>query len=489
MDVIAARKGDFFIVKNNLAADIARKLSNLTFEEFELCAAWNTLRKISFQTIEQYAEKHSLDVDILKEFPSISSNVYYKATKELIFFFERDNNYERFRNTKCIIKKKQDFENDFKFKIPKSNFGFILNSFYMQNKEIPEYIKRIGSSIVRRLKTYLVQYNEITNSVHIIPKFLPLPTTLNQQNKIFIYENAYVFYPEDWQIIKKIRIYYKRLRASKRSSWFARLQNDEALLNEAIRKICPSPQRENKFKALYQKYVQLYLQHTNYHGPFIYECHKLRNRILIEGRLCKLCSKKLLPEDIFNLMIENERSSQLALMIDRINHYWFDHNSKKLFSSEPCLKVLEGRSNEEREKLLTNLDFLVNVKLQYWMKNSYNKYYTKIFKQSLELIDLSPVTKRIDEKRDEYHLMRSMMYSLSIYNPNKKIYQLKKLDKYIKFPIPLNNQEKANLITRYKNLTSRQTKAKEFLKIKYGFSEEIIQTANKIYNRTLSAAY
>ena len=81
------------------------------------------------------------------------------------------------------------------------------------------------------------------------------------------------------------------------------------------------------------------------------------------------------------------------------------------------------------------------------------------------------------------------MYSLSIYNPNKKIYQLKKLDKYIKFPIPLNNQEKANLITRYKNLTSRQTKAKEFLKIKYGFSEEIIQTANKIYNRTLSAAY
>ena len=100
MDIIAARKGDFFIVKHNLAADIAKKLSTLTFEEFELCAAWDTLRKISSQTTEQYAEKHGLNLDILKEFTSLSENVDYKATKDLIFFFERDNNYENFRNTK-----------------------------------------------------------------------------------------------------------------------------------------------------------------------------------------------------------------------------------------------------------------------------------------------------------------------------------------------------------------------------------------------------
>ncbi|MBP5399421.1 MAG: hypothetical protein J6Y53_03290 [Alphaproteobacteria bacterium] len=489
MDIIAARKGDFFIVKNNLAADIAKKLSTLTFEEFELCAAWDTLRKISSQTTEQYAEKHGLNLDILKEFTSLSENVDYKATKDLIFFFERDNNYENFRNTKCLIKQSQDFENDFKFKIPKSNFGFILDSFYMQNKEIPEFITRIGSSIIRRFKTYLVQYNDITQSAHIIPKLTSLPTTFNQQNKIFIYENAYMFYPEDWQTIKKIRIYYKRLRAAKRSSWFGRLQNDESLLNEAIKKICPSPQRENKYKALYKKYVQLYLQHTNYHGPFIYECHKLRNRILIEGRLCKFNSKKLLPEDIFNLMIENERSAHLALMIDRINHYWFDRNSKKLFSLEPCLRILEERNTEDREKLLSNLDFLVNVKLQHWMKTTYSKCYNKIYKQSLNLIDLSPITKVTDEKKEEYRLMRSMMYSLSIYNPAKNKYQIKKLDKYIRLPISLKNQEKTSLSMRYNNLMVRQIKAKEFIKIKYGLSEDLIAQANKIYNKTLSKRY
>lgn len=489
MDVIAAKEGDFFIVKNNLAADIADKLSHITFAEFELYAAWSTLRKISFQTIEQYTAKHNLDIDLLKEFPNISSNVYYKATKDLLFFFERDNNYERFRNTKCAIKNINFFENDFKFKIPKSNFGFILDSFYMQNKEIPEYIKRIGSSIVRRFKTYLVQYNEITKSAHIIPKFITLPTTFNQQNKIFIYENAYVFYPEDWQNIKKIRIYYKRLRAIKKSSWFGRLQNDENLLNEAIKKICPTPERENKYKALYQKYVQLSLQHTNYHGPFIYECHKLRNRIMIESRLCKLGSKKLLPEDIFNLMIENERSSQLALMIDRINHYWFDRNSKKLFSLEPCLKILENRNIEEREKLLSNLDFLVNVKLHHWMKTSYAKHYNTIFKQSLNLIDLAPLTKKIDDKKEEYRLMRSMMYGLLVYSPNKKKYQYKKLDKYIRQPIPLHSQEKNSLITRYRNLIIRQEKAKEFIKVKHSLDENIIEKAIKIYNKTLSIQY
>ena len=485
MEVIAARNGDFFIVKDNLAAETAAKLSNMTFEEFELYSAWDSLRNISSVTKEQFTAKNNLDINVLENFSLYGSQVYYKKTKDLRNFFEKDENYGLFRNTKCSIKKLKDFQNGFANKIPKRNLDFIYDRFCLQDKDIPEYIKRIGSSIKRRINPHIILYNSITGSPHILPHNSPIPITFNQQNKIIVYENIYIFYPEDWQIIKQIRQYYKELKAKQKNSWVARLQGDNSLLNSAIKKVCTSPQQISKYQALYNQYLQLSLQRTDYYTPFIYECQKLRNRIMIESRLCKVNSKRLLPEDIFYIMIENERSANLSIMFQNINDYWLDGDIKKLFTSEPCLKILQNKDQTEIRSLLKNLDFLVSIKLQYWMKNLYFEYYNKILEQSLKLIELSPLSKDIDTQRTEYHIMRSMMYSLKVYNPDKKIYEIKKLDQYIKLPIPLKPKDKERLLKRQNNLIARQNRVKEFLKIKHGFSDELIKKANRIYHQTL----
>lgn len=488
MEVIAARNGDFFIVKDNLAAETADKLSNMTFEEFELYSAWASLRNISSVTKEQFLLKHNLDINILDNFSSYYSQVYYKKTKDLRNFFEKDENYGRFRNTKCTIKKLKDFQNGFNNKIPKINLGFIYDCFCLKNENIPEYIKKIGTSIKRRITPHIILYNNITGSPHILPHQSATPIIFNQQNKIIVYENIYIFYPEDWYIIKQIRKCYKELKNKQKNSWITRLQNDNSILNSAIKKVCTSPQQISKYQALYNQYIQLSLQRTDYYTPFIYECQKLRNRIMIESRLCKTGSNRLLPEDIFNIMIENERSANLSIMFQNINNYWFDGDINKLFTSEPCLKILQNKNQTEIHSLLKNLDFLVSIKLQSWMKNSYSEYYNKILEQSLRLIELSPLSKDLDFKRTEYHLMRSMMYSLKVYDPDKKKYEIKKLDQHIKLPIPLNSKDKERLAKRQNNLIVRQNRVKEFLKIKHGFSDELIKKANTIYHKTLSRA-
>ena len=485
MDITAGKDGTFFVTKDDLNADIARELSEMTFKDFGHYVAWFTLQKISPQTCEQFAKKNNLKPEILKNFSAFNNAVYYKETEDLISFFEKDDNFRRFKKITCLKNdRKSNFANDFRYKVPKFSFGYIHDKFYLQNQEIPKFIKKAGITIKRISKTHLVQYNALTRKVHLLPTFDPDAKTINNENIIYFYENSYVFFPEDWKIIKQIDTEYAAQKPIQKTSWFPLKKNKNDIIAEIIKKIFPQAQIE-KYQSLYQKYDELRHFSTDYKSRFIYECHKMRNRILVEGRLRKLNNKKLLPEDTFTIIVENERSSHLALTFERINTYWHDRNFAKLCSSEPWLKPLENKKDTERDALLSDTKYIAQQKLQYWMENSYQKEYESLYNRALNLIDLSPITKEICGTKKELNLLLSMLYSFKIYNPTLQKYQIKHINVYSDQPIDISDQIKENLRKRYNDVSQRQTKALNFLKLRYGFSDELIKKATKIYNATL----
>jgi hypothetical protein len=485
MDITAGKDGTFFVTKDDLNADIARELSEMTFKDFGHYVAWFTLQKISPQTCEQFARKNNLKPEILQNFSAFNNAVYYKETEDLISFFEKDDNFRRFKRITCLKNdRKTNFTNDFKHNVPKFNFGYIHDKFYLQNQEIPKYIKKAGIAIKRISKTHLVQYNAITHKVHLLPTFTPDAKTVNNENIIYFYENSFIFFPEDWQIIRQIDSAYAAQKATQKTSWFPLKKNKNEIIAEIIKKISPPAQAE-KYLALYQKYVELSRFSTDYKSRFIYECHKMRNRILVEGRLRKLNNKKLLPEDTFTIIVENERSSHLALTFERINTYWHDRDFAKLCLAEPWLKPLENKKEAERDALLADTKYIAEQKLQYWMENSYKTEYESLYNRALTLIDLSPITKDICGTKKELNLLLSMLYSFKIYNPTLQRYQIKHINAYFDQPVDVNEQIKENLRKRYNDVSQRQTKALNFIKIRYGFSDELIKKATKIYNATL----
>lgn len=490
MDIVAGKNGSFFVVKGYVSEDIKLLLAQLTFADYGRCNAYETMKKISRFTIEQYAEKNSLDINVLKKFGILDEVVDYKATQELMFFIETETNREQLDSDRNITEiDPNNFKNGFLHPAPRELSGLLTDALEIKDEDVPQLLKRTGISIVRSVIQHFIKWNDITYKVDVIPGSKDAVKSAFNGKELIIGENCYIFHNDDWANIKKFEYEFKREKLARKNSWFKIDKPEDEIFEDVLKKLFKDKKQQLVVGALCRKYRELRKSRTDYRGIFIHEFHHLRNKLLIENRCLKNNSKALLAPDMYFIQVEDERSSYLAVTIDRINQYWVDHDWEKLLEKEPCFAILDSRSENERNKLLLNLDFVTNAKLKHWTENHLHEHLKRFVHRLPSLQSHCSVAKGIDEKRKEYLQMRSMLYSFWVYNPFTQRHKMVKLDKYIKIDIPVNKDVQENIIDKAQYYIDRKLSAKDMLGMKFGMGDRLIRKAANIYDSALRTKY
>ena len=487
MEIIAGKNGSFFVVTTNVDTDTLRKLADISFEEFGCYNAWQTMKRISGMGSAEYARKNGLRLDILEKFDRFADAVDIKATQDLMFFIENENGREQLENKPDMISiRPREFKNGFAYPLPRETERGIVDSFAIRDKDIPPLLKKIGTVIGRVPVNYDVKWNGVTYKPEVVPENPNSRKAFINGSNIFIGENCYNFDNKDLRYIRQIDKAFNDEKNSRQNSWYRLNKPENEILEHVVTKICGNNRYMVPiYTAMYKKYIELKNTHADYHAIFVHEAHHLRNRILLLNRSLKPNTKALGAVDMYYITVEDERSSHLAVIIDRINRYWKDRNWEELLSKEPCLEALRMRSVEDRNRLLSNLDFVTNIKLKHWTETYLDAHIERIALRLAFLQRYNSIAKGFDNKRNEYVLMRSLLYSYRVYNPRTGKYKMTRLDKYIKIDIPVTDQIMRNIIGRAKNFIDRKRRAKEMLKAKYGFTDKMIKTAANIYDASL----
>ena len=486
MDVIAGKNGSFFVVMGNIEANVAKTLASISFDQFSRYNAWSTMKKVSKLTDWEYAAQNSLDLNVLNDFSRYAKCVDWKATQDLAFFIEMEIGREQLDDdVELRIINPNNFQNGFRYTAPREVAGLLTDPVVLHDDDIPQLLKKTGISIKRMVLSNFVKWNSVTYRVDVVPANTEIKKVMAKGSEIAIGEFCYVFNSDDWTYIKNIDNAMKRCAGSKHKMWFLKNKTDEDVFNDVVKKICKDKNKQIMYSALYKKYVELQGRKADYRSVFAHEYHHVKNRILIENRCLKPDTKALLAADIYYILVEDERSAHLAVTLDRLDRYWHDHDWDSFARKEQCFAFLASHTEAERNRLLRNLDFVMNTKLKHWTYYSLDAHYQKLSLRLPWLLKYSSVAKGIDARRKEYILMRSMLYSFRVYDPDADKYKFVQLDKYIKINIPVSGKVMSNVIEKAQMFIDRKNNAKEMLKIKYGMTDRMIKVAANIYDDNL----
>ena len=483
MDVVAGKNGSFFVVRRKIGNTVINMLSDVSYDEYGRYHAYSTLKKISKDSCADYARKNGLHAGILENFSFIEDVVDFRATQDVMYFVESDDGRERNDGLLYdIVIDKSNYKNGFAHAAPREVSGLVTDSFSMPEKEVPLLLKNVGISIVRELLSNFVRWNDITYRVDIVPsRKLPYRTSFDGRN-LKIVEECYVFQSDDWNIIKKIEQKFVKEKARRQSSWFLGKKEDAELLQDILSATFKDKKMLRKYTDLCEAYRAVRRIRHDYIGAFITEFHGIRNRILLENYRLQPTSKALSAQNMYYILIENERSAAMAATIERLNTYWQNHSWRNLLALEPCFAVLSDRDEQMRDKLLCNMEFVLNVKLQYWNEHDFAEAMKKITFALPRLEAQNSLAKGEDTDNSCYLRQRSMLYSFYIYNPNRKKYELKCLDKFIKVDVPITLEAQQNIIDKAQYYIDRKKTDKQFLLMKEGISLSLLRKAAVIYD-------
>ena len=482
MDVVAGKGGNFFVVTGRINNVILSMLSEISYDELSKYNAYSTMRKISRQSCAEYAAKNGLNQRILENFSRLEEVIDYHATQDLMYFIESEDSRSRsdsFDND--VIIEPSNYSNGFLHAAPREVSGLITDSFHIPEDLSPRLLKSIGISIKRETLLHYVKWNNVTSKVDITPaKKMDYRSRFDNQS-IVIVENSYSFESGDWQYIKRVEQNFNKEKLKRKNSWFRKEVPDNELLEEIMQSIF-KPADLKKYRALYEAYQEIKKLRNDYVGDFIYAFHRFRNKLLIDNRCLHSKSVALGAHDMYNILVEDERSSAFAVTVYRLSRYWQNKNWDELLAKEPCLQVLAGRTVEVREKLLKNMEFVLNVKLKYWTENELRAHYPNFVNLLPAFEARNSVAKGEDSNRSEFFLQRSLMYSFFIYNPDLQKFELKNLSHLIKIDIPVDQYIQENIIKKAQYYLDRKKSAKKFLLTKDGISESLVKKAAVIFD-------
>jgi len=490
MDVVAGKNGSFFVVRKKVSNTVLGMLSDISYEDYSRYYAYSTLKKISNESCAEYAAKNNLKVGILEYFSMVEEAVDFRATQDLMFFIESDDGRNRTEDMDdSIVVEPGNYKNGFAHAAPREVSGLVTDSFYIPDSEVPRMLKSVGIEIVRELLSNFVKWNEITYRAEIVPsRKLEYRSTFDSKS-LKVVEECYVFQSDDWNIIKKIEHKFVREKARRQSSWFLKKKPDAEMLENILKSMFKDKKHLRKYTDLYEAYRAIRRIRHDYIGSFIHEFHHIRNKIVLENHRLRPGSRALSAKNLYFILVEDERSAAFAATINRINTYFENGNWNELLSLEPCFAVLDGRNAEMRDKLLKNMEFILNAKLQYWNEHEWPNYLKKFMARLPQLEAQNSLAKGEDLDGREYLRQRSVMYSFYIYNPEKKKYFIQNLSKYIKVEIPVTPEVQENIIDKAQYYIDRKKTSKNFLMMKEGMTEELLRKATIIYDshRRLSA--
>ncbi len=187
------------------------------------------------------------------------------------------------------------------------------------------------------------------------------------------------------------------------------------------------PYREQN---LYLIISQAHAKQKHKHSAFIHECKHFKNHFLRDRRQIKEGTPKLSCEDIYRINVEDERSAEVAVLIEAVNNYFKNNNDDLLNTvrhDNPWLdNLLKGKTTEEIKSILSDHTLLINSSIKNWNKN-YTAQYNMQF-ENLCLQHAQSYTSRPDDvNHEEYNRQRSLFYSFEVYNPQTETKDLSKL--------------------------------------------------------------
>lgn len=482
MDVVAGKGGNFFVVTGRVNNVILGMLSEISYDEFARYNAYSTMKKISRQSCAEYAAKNGLHERILENFFRLEEVIDYHATQDLMYFIESEDSRDRsdsFDND--VVVDPANYSNGFLHAAPREVSGLVTDSFQIPEELVPRMLKSVGISIKRETLSHFVKWSSVTYKVDIVPARKQSYRSRFDNKSIAVVENCYVFEPDDWKNIKKIEQTFIKEKVKRKKSWFLKEKPDDVLLDDILHKLFKEKELI-KYGALYAAYREIRRIRNDYIGSFIHSFHHFRNKILIDNRCLHPKSVALSAQDMYNILVEDERSAAFAVTVYRLSRYWQNGNWNELLSKEPCFAILAERPQEMRDNLLKNMEFVLNVKLKYWTEHELERHYPKFVGLLPALEARNSIAKGEDENRREYLLQRSLMYSFYIYNPDSGKFELHNLSRNIKIDIPADRYIQENIIKKAQYYIDRKRSAKRFLLIKGGISETLVRKAAVIFD-------
>lgn len=482
MDVVAGKGGNFFVVTGRVNNVILGMLSEISYDEFARYNAYSTMKKISRQSCAEYAAKNGLHERILENFFRLEEVIDYHATQDLMYFIESEDSRDRsdsFDND--VVVDPANYSNGFLHAAPREVSGLVTDSFQIPEELVPRMLKSVGISIKRETLSHFVKWSSVTYKVDIVPARKQSYRSRFDNRSIAVVENCYVFEPDDWKNIKKIEQTFIKEKVKRKKSWFLKEKPDDVLLDDILHKLFKEKELI-KYGALYAAYREIRRIRNDYIGSFIHSFHHFRNKILIDNRCLHPKSVALSAQDMYNILVEDERSAAFAVTVYRLSRYWQNGNWNELLSKEPCFAILAERPQEMRDNLLKNMEFVLNVKLKYWTEHELERHYPKFVGLLPALEARNSIAKGEDENRREYLLQRSLMYSFYIYNPDSGKFELHNLSRNIKIDIPADRYIQENIIKKAQYYIDRKRSAKRFLLTKDGIIETLVRKAAVIFD-------
>ncbi len=489
MDVVAGKGGNFFVVNGRVSNTIRNMLLEISAEEYNKYNAYSTMKKISRLSCAEYAAKNGLNTTILENFYRLEEVIDSHATQDLMYFIESDDSRDRSDSyDNDVVVNPANYSNGFLHAAPREVPGVITDSFQIPEDVVPRMFKSVGIAIKREPLAHYVKWNNITYKTDIIPSRKVNYRSLLTNRSIIVVENSYVFQTDDWNKIQKVEQLFNKEKMRRQKSWFMKEKPDSVLLNDILHRLFKDKELI-KYTALYDAYLKIRTFRSDYIGTFIHKFHRFRNKILIDNRCLHPKSVALNAMDMYRILVEDERSAAFAVTIFRLGQYWQSGNWDELLAKEPCFFVLNERPLEMRNRLLKNMEFVLNVKLKHWTENELRPRYQKFVSLLPALEARNSIAKGEDVNSREFLLQRSLFYSFYIYDPDSGKHELRNLSNNIKIDIPIDAFVRENIIKKAQYYLDRKRTAKKFLLTKDGINEVLVKKAAVIFDAPRRLGY
>ena len=336
----------------------------------------------------------------------------------------------------------------------KNNYYPAWVDYEIKTTDLPIQFQNMGIDIHRTPEFYFPKYDEKTQRVVCYSdekhryeiKINPTRACYyNNKQYVEIFDKVFFYPPEFMATVKEV----------------------QKIIKENKGKMSP----QDIVKKLTQKQLQIYNFYISQKDSFLdkkqkmyslcHECkHAFNNKKIIE-RKKKDTYVELNPENFAKYIEDDEKSAHLQETYVGIAKYFQSGGDLSVFPKKCSWLVekLQSVPPKKREQILLNHDYIVNGVINNWNTNYASAYIKDGGEFQSRIIDHShdaSVTS-MENADTEYLRRRQELYTLSIYNPKTKKYEIIDLSKHIKIPTRI-RKELQNKITIANTIVKRRIK-------------------------------
>ena len=244
----------------------------------------------------------------------------------------------------------------------------------------------------------------------------------HNQQYVEIFDKVYFYPPEFMDTITEVQNIVKQKKG-------------KMSINEIWDQLTKKQQQIYEF---YASQKRSYLDKKQKKYSLCHECKHAFNHKKIKDRKTQAIYAELNPENFGKYIEDDEKSAHLQEAYLGIANYFKSGGDLSVFprKCDWLVKKLEPLSKEQRDQVLCNHNYIVNGVINNW-NNAYASAYIgegKEFQSRIIEHAYDASVTSIDNTDAEYSRRKKELFTLSIYNPRTKKYEVTDLSPYIKIP-------------------------------------------------------